>query len=120
MNPLAVKVIVVALALIVSFTAGWRVKGAFVAEGELEAQQARVEMISLIRAEEGRVAQVVEDRLAKLRANERIIERDKIQVIKDPVYLNECLSSDGLRLIERARTGGTSPAESTGEVSRTE
>lgn len=120
MNPLALKAIAVALVLIVSFAAGWRTKGAFVAEAELEAQQARVEMISLIRAEEGRVAQVVEDRLAKLRANERIIERDKIQVIKDPVYLNECLSSDGLRLIERARTGAADPAKPADEVSGTE
>lgn len=117
MNPLAVKAIAVVLVVIASFGAGWRVKAAFVAEGELEAQKARVEMISLIRAEEGRVAQMVEDRLADLRANERTIEREKIKVIENPVYRNVCIDNDGLRLIERARAGGTPPAEPAEEVS---
>ena len=90
------------------------------AEAELEAQQARAEMISLIRAEEGRVAQVVEERLADLRANERTIEREKIKLVDRPVYSNECLDADGVRLIERARTGGTDPAKPADEVPRAE
>lgn len=106
MNPLAIRILAVVIFAAVCFGTGWRVKAAFVAESELAAQQARVEMISLVRAEEGRVAAVVEERLKELRANERTIEREKIKVVENPVYKNECLDYDGVNLINRARTGG--------------
>lgn len=120
MNPLVIKLIIGALVVIASFGAGWRVKAAFVAESELASQQARVEMIAAVRAEEGRVAAVVEERLKELRANERTIEREKIKVVESPVYRNVCIDNDGLRLIERARTGAADSAKPADEVPRTE
>ncbi len=120
MNPLLIKLAVVALVVIASFAAGWRTKGAFVAEAELASQQARNEMIATVRAEEGRVAALVEDRLKELRANERTIEREKIKVIENPVYRNVCIDNDGLRLIEAARAGTSNPAKPADEVSGTE
>ena len=120
MNPLVIKAVAVLVVLIVAFAAGWRTKGAFVAEAELAAQEARVEMIATVRAEEGRVAALVEDRLKELRANERTIEREKIKVVENPVYRNVCIDNDGLLLIERARAGATNPAKPADEMPRAE
>ena len=117
MNPLAIKAVATLVVLIVAFAAGWRTKGAFVAEAELEAQQARAEMISLVRAEEGRVAAVVEERLQELRANERTIEREKIKIVERPVYSQHCLDADGVQLINKAARGGAAdPAKPADEV----
>jgi len=105
MNPLMLKLIGVAVIAVVAFGAGWRVKAAFVAERDLAIVEAKNAFIEEYRVNEAGKAAVLEDKLAGLRANERIIEREKLKVIDRPVYNNVCLDADGLRLIEAARTG---------------
>lgn len=117
MNPLMLKAIAVLVVLLMAFAAGWRTKGAFVAEAELAAQEARVEMIATVRAEEGRVAALVEDRLKELRANERVIEKEKLKIVERPVYSNQCIDADGVQLINKAARGGAAdPAKPADEV----
>jgi hypothetical protein len=74
-------------------------------------------MIDTYRQEEAKAAAVLEQKLKELRANEKVIERERIKLVDRPVYSNECIDSDGLQLIERARKGKSDTSESSREVS---
>lgn len=122
MNPLTLKSQLIILGVTVLLTAmasgyaGWRVKGAFVAERDLAIVEAKKEFTDAFRENEQNVAGILEDKFSQLRANEKVINNEILKIIDRPVYLNECLDADGLSLIERARTGKASAGESTEEV----
>ena len=103
--------------LLVAFLAGWQINGWRLAAEKAAAEEARQAMIDAYREEEARAAAVLEKRLKELRANEKVIERERIQLVNRPVYSNECLDSDGLQLIERARKGKSDTGESSGDMS---
>jgi len=105
MIPAQAKIIIVAIALFIAFIAGWQVKGAFVAKRDLAIAEAKAEFIKAYQEGEAHTASIVEKKLQELKANEKVIERERVKIIDRPVYSNECLDADGLRLIERARTG---------------
>jgi hypothetical protein len=107
MNLTILKVIAVLVILAAAFTAGWQVKGAFVAKRDLAINEAKKEFTDMFRQSESNISTMLEDKLKELRANERVIEREKLKVIKSPVYNIECIDDAGLQLIERARTGKT-------------
>jgi hypothetical protein len=99
----------IALALyLVGVGSGWLVRGT-VADAEHAATDRAVEAF---RASEARISAALETKLARLKANERVIEREVTKVVDRPVYRNVCLDDDGLRLIEAARD----PAGSAGAV----
>lgn len=102
------KLIVCLLIVLSSFSAGWKVKGAFEAKRNLAILEAKNEFINAYQKNEANIAGIVQSKLDELRANERIIERDKIKIIDRPVYSNECIDDDGLHIIESARTGKAS------------
>jgi len=102
---LKAQLLVLLSAVLIAFGAGWRVKAAFVAERDLAIMDARDAMISEYRANEAGKAQILENKLADLRANERVIEKEKLKIVDRPIYKQECLDYDGLILIERARNG---------------
>lgn len=106
--------------LVITFIAGWQVKGAFVAKRDLAILDAKNEFIKAYQEGEAHTASIVESRLQELKANERVIERERIKLVDRPVYSNECLDADGLLLIERARTGKTNTDQSTNKVSGAE
>ena len=114
---LKAQLLILLAAVLIAFGAGWRVKAAFVAEHDLAVMEARDAMIAEYRMNEAGKAKILEDKLASLRANERTIEREKIKIIDRPVYHNECIDADGVRLIEAARTGKSGTTESPGDVS---
>ena len=118
MIPIQVKIIAAGVILVVTFIAGWQVKGAFVAKRDLAIAEAKAEFIKTYQSAEADKANILEQKRAELKANEKVIERERIKIIDRPVYSNECLDSDGLLLIERARTGSSNPNESTNKVSR--
>ena len=118
MIPIQVKIIAAVIVIGVSFIAGWQVKGAFVAKRDLAIAEAKAEFIKTYQSAEADKANILEQKLAGLKANEKVIERERIKIIDRPVYSNECLDADGLLLIERARTGKTDTSESTNKVSR--
>lgn len=120
MSLTSVRIIAALLLTALIFGAGWRVRGAFEAERALAIAEAKTEMINTYRAAEAGKAGILEEKLASLRANERTIEREKLQIIDRPVYRNECLDADGLQLVERARagTGKPDPAKPADEVPR--
>ena len=102
---------------VLCFGTGWKIKSWQVAERDLAIMEARDAMISEYRMNEAGKAKILEDKLASLRANERTIEREKIKIIDRPVYHNECIDADGVRLIEAARAGKSGATESPGDVS---
>ena len=104
--PMWVKGLAVLVLVAVGFGAGWLTKAAFVAERDLATLEAKNEMANVFRSMEGAVAKTVEDKLASLRANERVIEHEKIKVVENPVYRNICLDASGLSLVDQARLGG--------------
>jgi hypothetical protein len=110
------KLIVVICLLALAFGAGWRTKAAFVAERDLAIVEAKQEFIDAYQVAESGKAKILEDKLADLRANERIIEREKYKIIDRPVYLNNCLDIDGLRLVESARTGKANTGQPADEM----
>ena len=97
MNPLAIKAGFGLALLALAFGSGWRVRGAFEAEAEAAAA---------VRQAQDKISGQLEAKLAELRANERIIERETQRVIEKPVYRTVCADADGLRVLEAARTGG--------------
>ena len=119
MIPVQAKIIAGALILVVTFIAGWQVKGAFVAKRDLAIIEAKNEFIKAYQEGEAHTASIVETRLQELKANERVIERERIKLVDRPVYSNECLDVDGLLLIERARTGNPNSSQSTNKMSGT-
>jgi hypothetical protein len=116
MIPVQAKIIAVVVVIIGSFVAGWQVKGAFVAKRDLAIAEAKAEFIKAYQEGEAHTANLVESRLQELKANEKIIERERVKIVDRPVYSNECLDDDGLQLIERARTGKTDPKQLTDKV----
>ena len=105
--------------LLISFLAGWQVNGWRLAAEKALAEEARQAMIDVFREEEAKAAAILEKRLKELRANEKIIDRERVQLVDRPVYSNECLDADGVQLVERARKGKSDTGKSAGEVSGT-
>lgn len=103
--------------LLVAFLAGWKVNGWRLAAEQAGIEEVRQAMIDAYRQEEAKAAAVLEQKLKELRANEKVIERERIKLVDRPVYSNECLDADGLQLIERARTGKSDTGKPSGEVS---
>lgn len=87
-----------------SFSAGWQVNSWRHDALELAAKEA-------IEKVEKAVSAKLEDKLSGLRANERVIEREKIKIINRDVYSNVCLDVDGLRIANNAKGGATKPAD---------
>ena len=85
---------------------GWTVRGWYEAKQIAEARQA-------VERHDSKVAAALEARMAELKANERIIEREKLKIIDRPVYRNVCLDADGVRIANAAKNGAAKPA---GEV----
>lgn len=109
--------LVAVLILVVTFIAGWQVKSAFIAKRDLAIAEAKAEFIKAYQTAEADKANILEQKLAELKANEKTIERERIKIIDRPVYSNECLDADGLQLIERARAGKTNSSQPANQVS---
>ena len=88
--------------LLIAFLAGWQINGWRLAAEKAAAEEARQAMIDAFREEEAKSAAVLEKRLKELRANEKVIERERVELVDRPVYSNVCLDDDGLQLINEA------------------
>lgn len=117
MNPLVLRIIGIVVLVVLSFLAGFKVKAGLVAERDLAIKEAKDALIEAYRTSEEGKAKVLEDKLASLKANERVIEREKLKIVNRDVYRNECLDNDGVRLIEDARSGKSSTTKPVSSVS---
>lgn len=103
-----VAAILLATILVVS---GWMARGWYNDSVDLAAEKA-------VKKTEIVVAKQLEDKLASLKANERIVEREKIKVLEKPVYSNVCLDESGVMLINQAKRGASQPASEVPAPSR--
>ena len=105
MNPSILRIVLFVGVIVIAFGAGWKVKSGLIAERDLAILEAKNAFIEEYRVNEANKANILEQKLADLRANERTIEKIKVKLIDRPIYKTECLDQDGLNLIEQARTG---------------
>lgn len=96
--------------LIVAFLAavafgGWMVRGWYEDSLSLAKERATQAAFKAALEHESTVAAKVEEKLAGLRANERVIDRGVVREIVKPEYRNVCLPPDGLQLLNAAAAG---------------
>lgn len=94
---------------------GWGLRGLVEDSKDLASLEARQEQEQKFEARESKVATLVEERLATLKANEKVIEREKIKLVDRPIYRVDCVDSDGLGLLGRMARGGDA-AKPAGDV----
>jgi hypothetical protein len=96
--------------------AGWTVRGWKDKSDEAREVKAIERAIEVFRKHEEGVARLLEEKLSKLRANQKIVEIRRESIVDRPVYRNICLDDDGLRLIEAARTGQAPASQPAAQV----
>lgn len=69
------------------------------------AEVAALRVIESERSRESLVAKQVEDKLSELRANERVIEKERLKILDRPIYITECIDDDGVSLIKKYAEG---------------
>lgn len=116
MNPIMIRIVAVLVIFAAGLGVGWRVKAAFVAERDLAIKEASEKFQTDYRDSESKQARILEDTLKRLKANERVIEREKEKIVDRPVYKSECLDADGLQLVDRTRRSGANPAKPADQV----
>lgn len=102
-------------AVVVLVVVGWWLRGLYEDRKDLAALEAREQEREAFITRESNIAKKVEDKLAELKANERIIEREINNVVERPVYRTSCLDGDGLQILKRIARGGDA-AEPSGDV----
>lgn len=104
-----ITLIASAAALAATFGAGWQVANWQNESVQLTAERAAQQTIDAAMERESQIAAHVEDRLAELQANERVIDRGIVREIQKPIYQRVCLEPDAIRLLNHA-AAGTQPA----------
>lgn len=106
-NPYSIiaGLLIVISASVGGFYAGWKSHIGVTAERDLAQQNERKAVLDAQVKRESVIAERVASQIAEINANQKVIEREKVKIVSNPVYRNECLSTDGLRLIESARIG---------------
>ena len=94
-----------AAALAATFAAGWQVANWQNDSHALTAERAAQQAINAAMERESEIAAHVEERLAELQANERVIDRGIIREIQTPIYQRVCLEPELIRLLNNAATG---------------
>lgn len=102
-------------AVVILMATGWWLRGIYEDSKDLAALEAQQAAEEKYEARESKVAKLVEERLAELKANERVIEREKLKLVERPVYRSDCVDADGLHLLGRMARGGDAEKPS-GEV----
>lgn len=99
------KMILVAITLFGSFYAGY-IYSTYQHQSDVISDMiARQDILREYMARESEIAAIVEERLATLSANERVLERERVRIVEKPVYNIQCLDEDGLELLRRYAGG---------------
>ncbi|MAM57371.1 MAG: hypothetical protein CMN25_08560 [Salinicola sp.] len=99
------RILIGIVALAITASAGWLARGWFEDAQRLTEERAARLVADAAMAREADIAGVVEDRLAELDANERVIDRGIIREIQQPIYRNVCLGDNAVRLLNDAAAG---------------
>lgn len=117
-NGATAKLLAVIVAIVGLLAWGWFVRGWYEADKQLAVERTIQKTIDAAMVRESGIAKVVEDKLATLKASERVIDRGVIREITKPIYRNICITDAGWMLINSAAKGtaGSLPAEFASEV----
>lgn len=115
---LGARLALCAMALAITLTTGWTVKGWQVDSVNLAVEQAAKKIADKAIERESGIASKVEERLAGLTANQTVIDRGIIREIQKPIYQRVCLEPDAIRLLNAAARGEApdDPGKSAGKV----
>lgn len=102
------RLLMAVLVLVATAAGGWLARGWLEDSQRLNAMQVAEAAIDAAMARESDIARRVEERLAGLKASERVIDRGIIREIEKPVYQRVCLEPDLVRLLNHA-AAGTAP-----------
>jgi hypothetical protein len=86
-------------ALAVGFGGGWKTRSWKADSDDRARIEAQAEADRLSRARVNTAASAHEDSKAAARMRERIVVKEVDRVVEKPVYRNECLDDDGLRIL---------------------
>lgn len=113
---MSIRAIAASVGILFLMFVGWWCRGIYEDAKDASELRARLEAEQKFDARESKVAGLVEKRLAELKANETVIEREKLKLVERPVYRSDCIDADGLRLIGRIASGSNAEKPA-GEVS---
>lgn len=82
---------------------GWKLHGWYNDSKNLAVLEQTAKIEQDFRTHEQNVATTLENKLKELKANERIINNEKIKIVDRPIYNNTCLDIDGVSLANQAR-----------------
>ena len=102
-----IQLITGAVAVAIVFGSGWQARSWYEDSKDLAEKEATDKAIEAFEKYESKVAATVEEKLRGLKANERIIEKWRTEVVDRPIYHVDCIDDDGLRLIKSYATGET-------------
>lgn len=109
-----IKLAVIAAGVAALIAVGWTGRGWFEDSKDLAAMEAQQALVAKIREGQRQISAQVEERLANLKANERIIDRGVIREIQKPIYQRVCFEPELVRLLNSAARG-EAPGEPAGE-----
>lgn len=95
----AVLPYVIGGALATGLFGGWMARGWLEDSQDLAAAEAVDRATQAYRETEQQIAATLEEKLAEVQTNERVIEKWRTQIVDRPVYQLECIDADGLRII---------------------
>ncbi|WP_417500750.1 hypothetical protein [Marinobacter sp.] len=97
---------------------GWVVRGWYEGNLMVAVLEDRAAFVEEVRGDVSGIAKQVETKLAKLKANERIIDRGVIREIQKPIYQRVCFEPELVELLNASLRGEPAPrsAEPVGEV----
>lgn len=108
LNPymLYIKLALGSLLLIGSFYSGWKLNGWYNDSKDLAVIEQTAKLQEEFKTHEKNIATTLENKLKQFKANERVINNEKLKIIDRPIYNNTCLDTDGVALINKSRGGG--------------
>lgn len=110
--PIAIRLIGYSILLFFMMYIGWYAHDVYDDSQELLIEQAKKEFLSSYQASEQNQANILQNKLDQLHANERIVNHEITKIVNRDVYHNVCIDADGLRTIESARTGQADTSKS--------
>lgn len=96
------KLIIAGLAVAAIFVGGWSSRGWYEDSKYLAQQEAINKAIDAFRDRESEISKGVIRKLSQLKANERVRIIETQEIVKQPEFINVCISQDGIDSINSA------------------
>lgn len=99
------KLLAGAILLMSAFYTGYQYASYKADSKALESLLNQQEIMKEYLSKESSVASLVEERLRELKANERVLERERVKIVEKPIYNISCIDEEGQALIKKYASG---------------